>query len=296
MQCAMLYKADHALPKNSKLGSFNGIFNFFLNKARFVGSLTAALIFQFGGSLRTLVVVTVSIGACGSFTFLCIRPLDLSKLREGRPAKTSSRRNVGREGRGIGCLRGDDNTGKHGSGGGKTEGGLVSVDCTKEETEEHVVEHSEALGGEHGQSKSSLESSASASSSKSMLRSFTASQFHSGKDEIVAVWKQKVFMLLIPIGISSGLTQTFVASEYATMLKDHTLKFYALAVEAFVTSLGSMAFGRAADKYGSLYLTVFSCAVFVAVCGSLVCTRSVLGHRRGWTLYPCSAAVSDSSW
>mmetsp|Transcript_67495 Transcript_67495/g.107189 ORF Transcript_67495/g.107189 Transcript_67495/m.107189 type:complete len:203 (-) Transcript_67495:29-637(-) len=83
--------------------------------------------------------------------------------------------------------------------------------------------------------------------------------------DIALLWKSKVFLLLIPIGISAGLTQTLVAGEYATMIEDHALKFYALAVEAFVTSICSWILGKASDKWGSLYPTVLSCAVFVGV-------------------------------
>ena len=79
VKCCNFHENKTNLPINSKLGTFNGIFNLHVQFARFIGFLIAALIFQFNGSTLMMFIVMITTGICGSFLLLPLKSLNIHK-------------------------------------------------------------------------------------------------------------------------------------------------------------------------------------------------------------------------
>eukprot|EP01084_Bolivina_argentea_P163403 284271_1 len=79
VKCCHIYEEAKNLTVNSTLGKFSGIFHLYWTQSRFIGSLLAALIFQFNGSVDNMFVIMVIIAISGSITFLFITQTDHKK-------------------------------------------------------------------------------------------------------------------------------------------------------------------------------------------------------------------------
>eukprot|EP01084_Bolivina_argentea_P251738 422343_1 len=215
VQCANVYERSSGLSINSRLGTFNGSFNLGMNMSRFVGSLIAAVIFQFNGSVQTMFIVMIVIGVAGSMTFLFIRKMDLVSQP---PTNTTELQSTKINSRNL----------------------AEAIECntvTDKETKDASVYSN-------------------------------TSQCAALKDEIndiALLWKNSTFLCLIPITLSFGLFQTFIAGDIAVAIKDNALKFYVLTIVGFMSGLSSLIIGKCADRYSPLIFIFITCTVFTLV-------------------------------
>ena len=241
VQCCNYHEKINNLSINSKLGTFNGVFNFYLQFSRFAGSLIAALIFQFNGSLLAMFIVMIVIGIAGSFTFIAIKKMDTNKNESDSASEPTKYSRVNS---------------------GSIQVSPSAISSPSFETEDITHEAGAEIELEP------VVSNTPTSTPKEVTDIEQKSDFEKFKQEmkdIILFYKNKTFLWLIPITIVFGLFTTFISGDVATLIEDHAFKFYVLTVEGFIAGVSSFVMGKCADKWGSLYFILLSCICFNCV-------------------------------
>jgi len=277
VESCRFYEESLGLPTNSKLGDFNGVFNFYWNCSRFVGSAAAAAVFTFGGSVTALFSLMVVLGVMGAACFLLIKKMERAPLPPKGPALEDVASTTS-------TTKGDVSRAPQREHSGAStvtsEGGSVCSEqsgtappptpleaeepSTTTVSLENTVSGTESGGLSVTFSPEDLDEVAVAEKPepKQMAQSEPSwgAQLAREMGDIVAMWADPTFLCLVPLSIAFGLFLTFISGDLAVMIEDNAFKFMVLAVEGLTSGLSSMATGKVADRMGPLLL-IAGCVV-----------------------------------
>jgi len=276
VESCRFYEESLGLPTNSKLGDFNGVFNFYWNCSRFVGSAAAAAVFTFGGSVSALFTLMVVLGVMGAACFLLIKNMERAPPPPKGPAlddvasttsttKADEPRAPQREHSAEGGSVCSEPSGTAPLG---TSMEVEEPSATATVSLEDTVSGTESGGLSVTFSPEDLTDVAVADKTptkEALAEPSWGKQLAHEMGEIVAMWGDPTFLCLVPLSISFGLFLTFISGDLAVMIEDNAFKFMVLAVEGLTSGLSSMATGKVADRMGPLFLIICCVVLFDGV-------------------------------
>lgn len=228
--CAALHEQAEGLPASSTLGVLNGIFFAIFQSNQLLGNLLAAALFKANVATGTIFIVMTCICACGAMTLLALNdPAKAPTAAEHAAASASP------------AALTHAALDRSPSGGG-FDGGSVSASPSY--TEDSL--RTEALN-------SGLE--------LHYIVAVPAPRRHSGLVGAALRVLSQVFsalklltksqmLILVPIMIYSGLSQTFIFGAFPPLILDRSTKFFVLATVGATDAISSVVMGKLSDKYG----------------------------------------------
>jgi len=245
--CAALHEQAEGLPASSTFGVLNGIFFAIFQSNQLLGNLLAAALFKADVATGTIFIVMTCICACGAMTLLALNdPAKAPTAAEHAAASASP-------------------------------GALTQA----------ALDRSPSGGGFDGNvsaspsySEDSLRSDALNSVDLHYIVAVPPPRRHGGcvagalrvLAQIFSALKlltQAQMLVLVPIMIYSGLSQTYIFGAFPPLIEDRSTKFFVLATVGATDALSSVVMGKLSDRHGRVlvlligFLTAGSAILFL---------------------------------
>jgi len=232
-RCSRELEQKYKLSHGSTMGYFVGIFFGWFAANQFVGNSLAAALFYADTSSTTVYVVFCSINILGVFTFLFIRPF---------PEQMDE---VQDEGHDVIEMQNEGH------------------DAQKQTASASKVDEIELL------ESNQLDDAGVSPTEPAPVDDADDLEPEAADDgsifAMISLWATKQMLMLIPLTIFSGISQTFIYGHFPAMIEDEFEKFAALAVIGAVDAICSVVFGRLSDRIGKLPILSISFGAFALV-------------------------------
>lgn len=214
--CSALHEQQLGLPTSSTLGFFNGLFFSIFQVNQLLGNLLAAALFKADVSTGTIFIVMTAICAVGALTLLFLN--DPAKAISASAAAASTNNS-------LPSLSPSSSMSYESSG--------IRENTANSPSELHYIVAVPAP----------------------YLKRSKCAQFLSVFDSLRLLMEPRM-LVLIPIMVYSGLSQSYIFGSFPPLIIDKATKFFVLAAIGAVDALASVAMGKLSDRSGRVIVLV----------------------------------------